>query len=264
MLLRIASTLMAAVGAVHGAPMPVPRVAGVDQSPTPRAEYGKCTHAMQPQYMRSSHWCRFNRLGSFPEYPNTLAQKAFKFGRQTMYRGSIYAQKAACNVDMVGSDTHASVAVSTQYLKDFQGGWAADKGACGKCMCIGILGGDDQYNKGLQKQAVNAHRLYCFMGKVTDRCAECSNASIDILQDRPYAYAPNTKNDNPRAHLVNRLAGKRIFTNSTGPYNPEAVGTWTVLWNFVPCSWSHEQCAQLVGSYGYKTRAPKTTPGRSY
>jgi hypothetical protein len=58
------------------------------------------------------------------------------------------------------------VAVSTKYLKTYQGGWAGDKGACGKCMCIRLHGGDDKFNAGLQKESVKRHLGLTFMGKV--------------------------------------------------------------------------------------------------
>jgi hypothetical protein len=42
------------------------------------------------------------------------------------------------------------VAVSTKYLKTAQGGWVADKGACGACMCIHLHGADNEYNTGVK------------------------------------------------------------------------------------------------------------------
>lgn len=239
------------------APWKVPHVRGVDQSPTLPKNYGVCTAAVESS-QKSSNWCKFNKLGSYPAFPNAAARKSLKFGRQTQYIGSIFRQKFACNVLGQGSNEFATVAVSTKYLKTWQGGWAKDKGACGKKVCIHVLGGDDLYNKGLQKHVVDKYRGLTFMGRVADRGAEMSDDAIDILQERPYTYAPNTKGDNPNAWRVNRLNGLRAFTN---PRTAQSVGVWTALWQFVPDDWNHDTCARFMNSFGYKTWTPKWTPG---
>lgn len=42
----------------------------------------------------------------------------------------------------------------------------------------------------------------------------------------------------------------------------EAVGTWTADWQWVPCTWTHEQCGQLMKDMGYgDVWTPKMTPG---
>lgn len=242
---------------VCATPVPVPVVPHTNQLPSDPNAYGQCTNAVEPALRTSSNWCRFGKMGSWPGFPNRAATQAFKFGRQTMYHGPILSQRLACNVSGVGSNTHATVAVSTKYLKTYQGGWATQRGACGKCMCISVFGADDLYNKGLVKTLVMQYKGLSFMGRVRDRGSELSDDSIDILQDRPYSYAP-TVADNPNARAVNRLAGPRGFQ---GPRSPEIVGVWTALWQFVPCEWTHQTCAAFVASYGYKTFVPKESPG---
>lgn len=257
---------------VHvGAQQAVPYVPGVDQSPTKPADYGKCTEKIdisQRTGPTQSHWCKFGTLGSFPDLPNAKAQQGLKFGRQTCYRGPIFGStpdhRGACNSVLVGSNTHASVAVSTKYLNFQQGGWDTDKGACGKCMCISIFGGDSKYNIGLRESVVHSVKGVSFLGRVIDRCGECADDSIDLLQDRPYAWAPYVPNDNPSAKKVNTITGYRIFNGTRGVVTPEAVGTWTALWQWVPCKWSHAKCASFIASYGYKTRVPYYWKGREY
>ena len=126
----------------------VPDVPGVDQSPSNPAAYGRCTNAIEPHVASSgSNWCAFgaNRpkaFGAWPAGPSPAAKRCLKFGRMTVYRGPLYGSeprhKGACNVDLVGSNESAVVAVSTKYLKTAQHGWAEDKGSCGKCMCVHI------------------------------------------------------------------------------------------------------------------------------
>ncbi len=239
-----------------------PKVQGVDQTPTKPSHYGLCTHYIEPSIRNSSHWCKFGRLGSYPRYPNNFCRMYLKFGRQTVYRGSIYSQKSACKYAMKGSNRYASVAVSTKYLNSSQGGWSKDKGVCGKCVCITIYGGDDNYNPSLKKWVVNKFRGYSFMGKVTDRLGEGCDDSIDILMDRPYSYAPNTNNDNPKAYIVNARKGYRIFKYKSGPESPEDVGVWTAVWNFVPCFYTHKTCAYLMRRTGIRTRPPNIMPGQ--
>ncbi len=264
MFLLLAVASPCAIANAAGGPAWPPRVPGVDQSPSSDTkEYGKCTQHVQRELRAGSHWCRFGRLGSWPELPNVAARKTMKFGRLTTFNGPILKQKLACNVSGIGSNTHAAVAVSTRYLKTWQGGWAADKGACGKCMCITLFGGDDQYNKGLQRWVVKKHRGVTFAGRVADRMSEGADQSIDILLDRPFAYAPVVP-VNPNAAKVNALSGVRAFParDAASPEYPIAVGTWTALWQFVPCSWDHARCARaLRRATGYDTRVPRNTTG---
>jgi hypothetical protein len=93
-----------------------------------------------------------------------------KFGRASIYRGPVYGSspqhKAACDKVLRGDNDHAMVAVSTKYLKTYQGGWAGDKGACDRCMCVRIHGGDDEYNKGIQKENARKHLGLTFLAKV--------------------------------------------------------------------------------------------------
>jgi hypothetical protein len=147
----------------------IPQVSGVDQSPTAPWNYGKCTNAVEA-VARPSHWCKFNRIGVWPQTPPARAQQCLKFGRATIYRGPIYGSSpqhyAACNRILKGSNEAALVALSTKYLKTYQGGWAADKGACNQCMCIRMHGADRAYNPGLQTQAAQRHVGLTFLGKV--------------------------------------------------------------------------------------------------
>jgi hypothetical protein len=238
-----------------------PRVSGMDQSPTNVSNYGKCTIAVEKFARDTSHWCKFNRLGSWPSFPNVQASRAFKFGRLTIYNGPIRKQKFACNVDGIGSDRYATVALSTKYLKTWEGGWnATGPGACGRCVCVSLFGGDDLYNRGLQKWVVTKYRGFSFMGRVGDRMGEGSDESIDILLDRPFSYA-YVGPENPNAGTVNRLTGLRGFTQLSGPEMPVTVGTWTALWNFVPCDWTHDICSNWVKSFNYTTWTPRVTPG---
>ena len=147
----------------------VPNVGGIDQSPTSPDMWGKCSNSLEG-FVHSSHWCKFGQIGTWPGPPTDKAKKCMKFGRTTIYRGPIYGSspghKAACNKWLYGDDQYAMVAVSTKYLKTYHGGWAGDKGACGKCMCIRLHGGDDKFNQGLQKDNTRKHLGLTFMGKV--------------------------------------------------------------------------------------------------
>jgi hypothetical protein len=126
----------------------VPDVPGVDQSPSDPADYGRCTDALDSHVASSgSNWCAFGAgrakaFGAWPAGPSPAAKRCLKFGRMTVYRGPLYGSeprhRGACNVDLVGSNESAVVAVSTKYLKTEQHGWAEDKGSCGKCMCVHI------------------------------------------------------------------------------------------------------------------------------
>jgi hypothetical protein len=147
----------------------VPHVPGIDQSPTNAGQWGLCTGALEG-VASGSHWCKAGQMGLWPAPPTAQAQKCLKYGRTTIYRGPIYGSsyghKAACNLRLKGEDEAAMVAVSTKYLKTYQGGWAGDKGSCGKCMCIRLHGGDDKFNTGLQKEAASKHIGLTFLGKV--------------------------------------------------------------------------------------------------
>ena len=145
---------------------------GVDQSPTDPSLYGKCTSAIEPGFMQS-HWCKVGAIGKWPAEPTDKAKKCLKYGRATIYRGPIYGSSpnhlAACNQRLYGSDDAALVAVSTKYLKTFQGGWAPDKGACGQCMCVRMHGADEAFNTGLQKPMVKKHLGLTFAARVRAR-----------------------------------------------------------------------------------------------
>jgi hypothetical protein len=166
----LALLALAASAAAQSPCAEVPTLSGVDQSATPPSEYGKCTSKTQTTYTSKSHWCAFNKMGSWPAAPSGKARQCLKFGRSTIYRGPIYgsssAHKAACNRVLRGNDNFAMVAVSTKYLKTFQGGWTKDQGACHKCMCIRMHGGDDLFNKGLQKERVQQRMGLTMLGKV--------------------------------------------------------------------------------------------------
>ena len=173
----------------------VPYVAGADQSPSSEASWGYCTGAIEAQFRAQSHWCtKPVPLGTWPAPPSDGAKKCLKFGRSTIYRGPIYGSSpghlAACNKRLKGDDGAALVAVSTKYLKTYQGGWAGDKGACDKCVCVRLHGGDDKYNPGIQKDNVAPALGLTFKGVVADRCSECEDDHIDLLQDRPLSFAP--------------------------------------------------------------------------
>lgn len=97
------------------------------------------------------------------------------------------------------------------------------------------------------------------MLQVGDRCSECPDDQIDILQDRPFTWAPfdpKAKKDNPNAVFVNAKDGLRGFSEpdamrGTG-HSPESVGTWTTTWQFVPCEgYSHAKCAGLMKDMGF-------------
>lgn len=141
---------------------------GLDQSPSTPANGGQCSKIQKDFF--GSHWCKHGKVGSYPGPPPGKAQQCLKFGRASIYRGPIYgsssAHKAACNKVLMGDDKHAMVAVSTKYLKTYQGGWTSDTGACNKCMCVRMHGGDDSFNSGLQKEAVNKRVGLTFMAKV--------------------------------------------------------------------------------------------------
>lgn len=237
----------------------------MDQSPTDPGMYGKCSSAIESFLRPHSHWCKFNDMGLWPEGgPTSRAKQCMKFGRATIYRGPVYGSspqhKAACNRVLRGDDDAAMVAVSTKYLKTYQGGWASDTGACWKCMCVRLHGGDNKFNSGLQKDVAKERLGLTFLAKVGDRCSECPDDQIDILQDRPFSWAPfdpNSKGNNPYAPYVNAKDGLRGFRDpdSMRPVakSPENVGAWTADWQWVPCeSFNHNKCANLMRQMGYK------------
>jgi hypothetical protein len=89
----------------------------------------------------------------------------------------------------MGDDKHAMVAVSTKYLKTYQGGWTSDTGACNKCMCVRMHGGDDSFNSGLQKEAVNKRIGLTFMAKVGVLLLSCSVMWFAVLLCDAVCYA---------------------------------------------------------------------------
>lgn len=105
--------------------------------------------------------------------------------------------------------------------------------------------------------------------QVGDRCTECEDDHIDVLMDRPLSFAPfdpKRRSENQWAPYVNAKDGYRGFSDpgyirGQGAA-PESVGTWVADWQFVPCSWNHQKCANLMSSMGYKNVwAPKMTSG---
>jgi hypothetical protein len=94
------------------------------------------------------------------------------------------------------------------------------------------------------------------MGKIWDQCSECADDSIDTMTDRPYSY--NSQKDESSA-AVNKKDGLRLFDKSFNVYN---IGQFVVVWNFVPCKWTHDKCAEFVrANLGYQTKTPKKTQG---
>jgi len=255
----------------------IPAVPGAEQSATRAQDLGKCTAALDPAGgAEGKHWCKFGRIGAWPDGPSQKAQTCLKFGRMSIFRGPMYGShqgaRTACDNPHSGSSNHATIAVSTKYLRTQQGGWATDKGHCGQCMCVHIHGADEAYNPGLQRDNARAHMSYAFMGKVRDRCSECPDDHIDVLMDRPFSYAPFDP-ANPASVREQRFApygnareGQRVFGDPAdmrnSQFSPENVGTWTADWQFVPCGWTHDRCVELFKSVGYgAARPPRMTPG---
>jgi hypothetical protein len=149
----------------------VPAVPGLDQSPSDRSQYGKCTDAIDSHIKPNSNWCNFGKMGYWPAGPSRQARRCMKWGRLTVYRGPIWgsepAHKGACNATLVGSNQTAMVAVSTKYLKTAQHGWVEDKGSCGKCMCVHIRGVDDQYNTGVSYYHAKQYFGLTFLAQVS-------------------------------------------------------------------------------------------------
>mgnify|MGYP001811057928 CR=1 FL=1 len=105
--------------------------------------------------------------------------------------------------------------------------------------------------------------------QVGDRCGECEDDHIDLLQDRPLSFAPfnpQVEHDNYNAPYVNAKDGLRGFSDPKymrgGAMTLENAGAWTADWQWVPCDWSHSKCANLMKNMGYKTVwTPKKTEG---
>lgn len=255
----------------------IPAVPGTEQSATKPQDWGRCTSALDPASGAfDKHWCKFGKMGPWPDGPSAKAQTCLKFGRMSIFRGPMYGSsegsRTACNTPHSGSTNYATIAVSTKYLRTQQGGWSEDKGHCGKCMCVFIHGADQAYNPGLQHNNARQHMSYAFMGKVRDRCGECPDDHIDVLMDRPFSYAPfdpnnpNSVREQRFAPYANAKEGQRVFSNPAEmrgtQFSPENVGTWTSDWQFVPCGWTHDKCVELFKSVGYKdARPPQMTQG---
>jgi hypothetical protein len=238
------------------------------------AQYGKCTSAVEKFVRESSHWCAFGSLGAWPSWPTERAKKVLKFARATVYRGPVYGSsssaRTACNTRHVGTDEAALIAVSTKYLRTYHGGWASDKGSCGKCLCIRMHGVDSAYNPGFQPRRVRAHIGLTFKGIVGDRCAECEDEHLDIFQDRPFSFAPyspslsTSVSEDKWAPWVNAQDGVRGFAERKNVWDSDAenVGTWVVDWQFVPCNHTHATCTSFMKSSGYNVSyAPRKTRG---
>ena len=172
LLAMLASTSAAAAAAAGTCPVRIPNIPGLDHSPTNPEEWGKCTGALEGDLAKRKqwHWCKFNKIGIYPSPPPKKARQCLKFGRASIYRGPIYGSYpkhlSACNRILRGNDKYAMAAVSTKYLKSYQGGWGSNRGACHQCMCIRLQGADSGFNQGLQKENVNLHRGLTFLGKV--------------------------------------------------------------------------------------------------
>lgn len=278
LLLAVAATLAPRAALAQDATKcGIPAVPGAEQSATLPQNWGRCTSALDPDGgAADKHWCKFGKMGPWPDGPSTKAQTCLKFGRLSIFRGPMYGSsegaRTACNTPHSGATDHATIAVSTKYLRTKQGGWADDKGHCGKCMCVYMHGADQAYNPGLQRENALAHMSYAFMGKVRDRCSECPDDHIDVLMDRPFSYAPfdpsnpNSVREQRFAPYGNAKDGPRVFSNPADMrgtrFSPENVGTWTADWQFVPCEWTHDKCVDLFKSVGYASaRPPQATQG---
>jgi hypothetical protein len=192
---------LVALTAAQSCPVSIPRIPGIDQSPTNPADWGKCTSALEGSFGKYSHWCKFGRLGMYPTPPTEKARQCLKFGRASIYRGPIYGSSvghlAACNRILRGNDDFAMVAVSTKYLKTYQGGWTSNRGACHQCMCIRLQGADNEYNKGLQTDSVDAHRGLTFLGKVRAAGAGAAHVWLVLSVSVPYLLQYSTMHTIP-------------------------------------------------------------------
>jgi hypothetical protein len=275
------------------APFSVPRVPGRDQSPTPSTELGRCTTAVEAHTRATSHWCSSPYKEHLPNasFRPPAAELCAKRGRMTVYRGPVLGWAAdnthvgACNATLAGSAAHAMVAVSSRHLSSKQGAWEREPGSCGACMCVRMAGADEALNSEAPLQyAANIASAAgsSFMAVVGDRCGECEDDHIDVLLDRPLAYAPYDRNNpdgkdegiaqaaalrpgtaippvrpnNRRAPLVNRVRGPRVFSaadslRGVGRGSPEAVGVYVADWQWAPCEWTHAQCARMWRRLGY-------------
>jgi hypothetical protein len=209
----------------------------------------------------------------------------------TVYRGPVLgydddnSHVGACNATLAGTNTHALVAVSTAHLSSRQGAWEPTPGACGSCMCVRVAGADSGMNPSVESMYgpnVAGALGASFMAVVGDRCGECEDEHIDLLLDRPLSFAPYDRSipdgqdqaraqaaatrpgaaippvrpTNRRAPLVNRLKGPRVFSASAslrgqGRGAPEAVGVYVADWQWVPCEWTHAQCAAMWRRLGF-------------
>lgn len=105
--------------------------------------------------------------------------------------------------------------------------------------------------------------------QVGDRCSECEDDHIDVLQDRPFSFAPfdPKRKQDIWAPYVNAKDGLRGFRDPDSlrgtASSPENVGAWVADWQWVPCeSYSHEKCGALMKQMGYaNTWAPSFTEG---
>lgn len=150
----------------------VPLLAYPDQSPTAQVDWGRCTGYVDAN-QQFSNWCTAPDFIPYPTTPPDSASKCLKFGRMTVYTGPIIGKDAnhfgACDVPLVGSDSHALVAVSTKYLNSKQSGWEVDPGACGQCMCVRLNGIDLAFTGAEFADTVLPHVGIAFAAKVGDR-----------------------------------------------------------------------------------------------
>jgi hypothetical protein len=72
----------------------VPVIPALDTTPTPPAEYGRCTPKIEPQFQNTSktpsNWCAAERFETWPpEGPAAEAAQCLKFGRLTVFSGPV-------------------------------------------------------------------------------------------------------------------------------------------------------------------------------
>jgi hypothetical protein len=90
-----------------------------------------------------------------------------------------------------------------------------------------------------------------------------------LLQDRPLTFAPfdpRSESNNYNAPYVNAKDGLRGFSDPSymrgSALSLENAGAWTVDWQWVPCSWSHNKCANMMRNMGYgNVWTPKKVEG---
>lgn len=194
---------------------------GLDYSASTKP-YGLCKK-IDPYMLRHSNWCTKGIIKQAYAQKNTT-----KYGRQTVYSGPVGIQKGWCGNILHGSNDSVPVAISTKYIPLHA--VSPNSNYCGKCMCIQVLSNDETSNPYPTSKAKKYYGKI-FKGRVEDACSECDDDHIDILADRPYTYAPETK-DNPKAAYYNSMPGLRAIPSNI----VYSVGVWKTQWNFVNCN----------------------------